>query len=159
MCNIVHTCIKKYTVAVQYSCKFCTARVFLFLADHAAIQFTNINKIQRYLGARYLCADEANGLLVPYVPLPVRHGAAKGTPRKRSTVASGGASDSESVVLVSWRNMKTRSALHHPFRGHAANLRPHRRVRHEKPFCRGIFRSGASELGSSPPWARSIHLA
>ena len=34
MCNIVHTCIKKYTVAVHYSCKFCTARVFLFLADH-----------------------------------------------------------------------------------------------------------------------------
>ena len=67
MCNIVHTCIKKYTVAVLYSCKFCTARVFLFLADHEAIQFTNIHKIQRYL-----CADEAKGLLVPYVPLPVR---------------------------------------------------------------------------------------
>ena len=53
MCNIVHTCIKKYTVAVLYSCKFCTARVFLFLADHEAIQFTNILKIRRYL-----CADE-----------------------------------------------------------------------------------------------------
>ena len=69
MCNIVHTCIKKYTVAVQYSCKFCTARVFLFLADHAAIQFTNILKLKRYL-----CADEAKGLLVPYVPLPARRG-------------------------------------------------------------------------------------
>ena len=45
MCNIVHTCIKKYTVAVLYSCKFCTARVFLFLADHEAIQFTNILKL------------------------------------------------------------------------------------------------------------------
>ena len=30
MCNIVHTCIKKYTVAVQPGCKFCTTRVFLF---------------------------------------------------------------------------------------------------------------------------------
>lgn len=64
MCNIVHTCIKKYTVAVLYSCKFCTARVFLFLADHEAIQFTNILKIRRYL-----CADEAKGLLVPYYVL------------------------------------------------------------------------------------------
>ena len=67
MCNIVHTCIKKYTVAVLYSCKFCTARVFLFLADHEAIQFTNILKIRRYL-----CADEAKGLLVPYVLVAVR---------------------------------------------------------------------------------------
>ena len=67
MCNIVHTCIKKYTVAVLYSCKFCTARVFLFLADHEAIQFTNILKIRRYL-----CADEAKGLLVPYVRTAVR---------------------------------------------------------------------------------------
>ena len=50
MCNIVHTCIKKYTVAVLYSCKFCTAHVFLFLADHETIQFTNIHKIRRYLG-------------------------------------------------------------------------------------------------------------
>ena len=69
MCNIVHTCIKKYTVAVLYSCKFCTARVFLFLADHEAIQFTNILKIRRYL-----CADEAKGLLVPYVRTAVRRG-------------------------------------------------------------------------------------
>ena len=69
MCNIVHTCIKKYTVAVLYSCKFCTARVFLFLADHEAIQFTNILKIRRYL-----CADEAKGLLVPYVLVAVRRG-------------------------------------------------------------------------------------
>ena len=67
--NIVHTCIKKYTVAVQYSCKFCTTRVFLFWADHASIQFTNIHKIQRYLRA-----DEAKGLLVPYVLVPVRRG-------------------------------------------------------------------------------------
>ena len=70
MCNIVHTCIKKYTVAVLYSCKFCTARVFLFLADHEAIQFTNILKIRRYL-----CADEAKGLLVPYVRTAVRRAA------------------------------------------------------------------------------------
>ena len=67
MCNFVHTCIKKYTVAVLYSCKFCTARLFLFLADHEAIQFTNILKIRRYL-----CADEAKGLLVPYVLVAVR---------------------------------------------------------------------------------------
>ena len=67
MCNFVHTCIKKYTVAVLYSCKLCTARVFLFLADHEAIQFTNIHKIQRYL-----CADEATGLLVPYLLVAVR---------------------------------------------------------------------------------------
>jgi len=72
MCNIVHTCIKKYTVAVLYSCKFCTARVFLFLADHEAIQFTNILKIRRYL-----CADEAKGLLVPYVLVAVRRVAAE----------------------------------------------------------------------------------
>ena len=67
MCNIVHTCIKKYTVAVLYSCKFYTARVLLFLADHEAKQFTNILKIRRYL-----CADEAKGLLVPYVLVAVR---------------------------------------------------------------------------------------
>ena len=72
MCNIVHTCIKKYTVAVLYSCKFCTARVFLFLADHEAIQFTNILKIRRYL-----CADEAKGLLVPYVRTAVRRGSTR----------------------------------------------------------------------------------
>ena len=69
MCNIVHTCILKkiYCSCKLYSCKFCTARVFLFLADHEAIQFTNIHKIQRYL-----CADEAKGLLVPYVLVAVR---------------------------------------------------------------------------------------
>ena len=67
MCNIVHTCIKKYTIAVLYSCKFCAAHVFLFWADHEAIQFTNIHKIQRYR-----CADEAKGLLVPYVLVAVR---------------------------------------------------------------------------------------
>ena len=72
MCNIVHTCIKKYTVAVLYSCKFCTARVFLFLADHEAIQFTNILKIRRYL-----CADEAKGLLVPYMLVAVRRATRK----------------------------------------------------------------------------------
>ena len=83
MCNIVHTCIKKYTVAVQYSCKFCTARVFLFLADHAAIQFTNIHKTQRYL-----YADEAKGLLVPYVPLPVRRAASAATAAAAAAAAA-----------------------------------------------------------------------
>ena len=90
MCNIVHTCIKKYTVAVLYSCKFCTARVFLFLADHEAIQFTNILKIRRYL-----CADEAKGLLVPYVLMAVRRDetlrreqAVRGPPRRGALPAT-----------------------------------------------------------------------
>ena len=38
-----------------------------FLADHEAVQFTYIHKIQRYL-----CADEAKGLLVPYMLVAVR---------------------------------------------------------------------------------------
>ena len=83
MCNIVHTCIKKYTVAVLYSCKFCTARVFLFLADHEAIQFTNILKIRRYL-----CADEAKGLLVAYVRTAVRR-ATPSLPRKTARCSPG----------------------------------------------------------------------
>ena len=85
MCNIVHTCIKKYTVAVLYSCKFCTARVFLFLADHEAIQFTNILKIRRYL-----CADEAKGLLVPYVRTAVRRGSSRCTQGHSLFLAKGG---------------------------------------------------------------------
>ena len=61
--------LRKYTVAVQRGCKFSTARVFLFLADNAAIQFTNMQKIQWYL-----CAETAIGLLVHCIPVPVRRG-------------------------------------------------------------------------------------
>ena len=59
-----------YNQAVS-SVHACTARVFLFLVDHAAIQFTNIQKIQRYLRD-----TSAIGLLVQYVLVFGRRGLA-----------------------------------------------------------------------------------